>query len=219
MNLRLMMKRPICKRAVEESLKDVHTTHQGLLPPAVFREPDSGRRQPLPEVQGKGKDKVIKEHVAHSLFDLNTPKKKSTTDQYILQRRTPKTADPTGPSTHHEDEKATHADVEIDTEELLTHTKKSGEEMSNTVILGTKSGGQYEKQGGPDPVTRLTLNQYHPKRFLLVSKAVDKMVTDAVDWAIQAPFRNHFRDLPEADMKEILHQRMWETNSYQANED
>nr|GFA45878.1 hypothetical protein [Tanacetum cinerariifolium] len=38
-----------------------------------------------------------------------------------------------------------------------------------------------------------------------VSKAVDEIVTDAVDWAIQAPLRNHFRDLQEADMKEILY--------------
>nr|GEV50563.1 hypothetical protein [Tanacetum cinerariifolium] len=53
----------------------------------------------------------------------------------------------------------------------------------------------------------------------LVSKAVDEIVTDAVDWAIQAPLQNRFRDLPEADMKEILHQRMWETNSYKAHED
>ncbi|GKB61468.1 hypothetical protein Tco_0917654 [Tanacetum coccineum] len=52
-----------------------------------------------------------------------------------------------------------------------------------------------------------------------VSKAVDEIVTDAVDWAIQAPLRDHFRDLSEADMKEILHHRMWETNSYQAHED
>nr|GEZ42683.1 hypothetical protein [Tanacetum cinerariifolium] len=48
-----------------------------------------------------------------------------------------------------------------------------------------------------------------------VSKAVDEVVTDAVDWAMQAPLRNRFRDLPEADMKEILHQRMWETDSYE----
>nr|GEZ38184.1 hypothetical protein [Tanacetum cinerariifolium] len=27
------------------------------------------------------------------------------------------------------------------------------------------------------------------------------------------------QDLPKVDMKEILHHRMWETNSYQANED
>nr|GEZ26670.1 hypothetical protein [Tanacetum cinerariifolium] len=52
-----------------------------------------------------------------------------------------------------------------------------------------------------------------------VSKVVDEIVTDAVDWAIQAPLRNRFRDLPEADMKEILHQRMWETNSYKTHED
>nr|GEX08767.1 Gag-Pol polyprotein [Tanacetum cinerariifolium] len=52
-----------------------------------------------------------------------------------------------------------------------------------------------------------------------VSKAVDEIVTDAVDWVIQAPPQNRFRDLPEADMKDILHQRMWETNSYKAHED
>nr|GEW96454.1 hypothetical protein [Tanacetum cinerariifolium] len=52
-----------------------------------------------------------------------------------------------------------------------------------------------------------------------VSKSVDEIVTDAVDWAIQAPLWNCFRDLPEADMKEILHQQMWETNSYKAHED
>ncbi|GJY13350.1 retrovirus-related pol polyprotein from transposon TNT 1-94 [Tanacetum coccineum] len=52
-----------------------------------------------------------------------------------------------------------------------------------------------------------------------VSKAVDEIVTDAVDWAIQAPLRDCFRDLPEADMKEILHHRMWETKSYKAHED
>ncbi|GKF22974.1 hypothetical protein Tco_0075296, partial [Tanacetum coccineum] len=52
-----------------------------------------------------------------------------------------------------------------------------------------------------------------------VSKAVDEIITDAVDWAIQAPLRDRFRDLPEADMKEILHHRMWESNSYQAHED
>ncbi|GJV48231.1 hypothetical protein Tco_1438443, partial [Tanacetum coccineum] len=41
-----------------------------------------------------------------------------------------------------------------------------------------------------------------------VSKAVDEIVTDAVDWAMHAPLRERFRDLPEADMKEILHNRM-----------
>nr|GEZ17850.1 hypothetical protein [Tanacetum cinerariifolium] len=52
-----------------------------------------------------------------------------------------------------------------------------------------------------------------------VSKAIDEVVTDAVDWAMQVPLRNRFRDLREADMKEILHQRMWETDSYKSQED
>nr|GEW44264.1 hypothetical protein [Tanacetum cinerariifolium] len=34
---------------------------------------------------------------------------------------------------------------------------------------------------------------------------------------MQAPLRNRFRYLPEADMKEILHQRMWETDSYKSH--
>nr|GFC44391.1 hypothetical protein [Tanacetum cinerariifolium] len=86
------------QREVEESLKDVHATHQGTLPPVVFREPNLG--------------------------EVNQ-----------FQRRKPKTTDPTGPSIHHEDEKATRTDVETDTEELLTYTEKSGEEVSNTVVL------------------------------------------------------------------------------------
>nr|GEV29070.1 retrovirus-related Pol polyprotein from transposon TNT 1-94 [Tanacetum cinerariifolium] len=53
----------------------------------------------------------------------------------------------------------------------------------------------------------------------VVSKAVDEIVTDAVNWAIQAPLQNRFRDLPEAEIKEIFHQRMWENNSYKTHED
>ncbi|GJW68804.1 hypothetical protein Tco_0123228 [Tanacetum coccineum] len=52
-----------------------------------------------------------------------------------------------------------------------------------------------------------------------VSKVVDEIVTDVVDWAMHAPLRERFRDLPEADMKEILHNQMWESKSYQTHED
>ncbi|GJX74952.1 retrovirus-related pol polyprotein from transposon TNT 1-94 [Tanacetum coccineum] len=37
------------QKAVEESLKDVHAAHQGLLPPVVIREPASRKFQPLSE--------------------------------------------------------------------------------------------------------------------------------------------------------------------------
>ncbi|GJW71390.1 hypothetical protein Tco_0128307 [Tanacetum coccineum] len=37
--------------------------------------------------------------------------------------------------------------------------------------------------------------------------------------AMQAPLQERFRDFPEADMKAILHNRMWESKSYQTHED
>ncbi|GJR78525.1 hypothetical protein Tco_0149310 [Tanacetum coccineum] len=39
---------------------------------------------------------------------------------------------------------------------------------------------------------------------------------EAVHVALQAPLRNRFRELPKADMKEILHQRMFETGTYKS---
>ncbi|GJW10021.1 retrovirus-related pol polyprotein from transposon TNT 1-94 [Tanacetum coccineum] len=44
------------QRAIKESLNEVHDAHRGPLPPVVIREPDSGKFQPLPDVQGKGHD-------------------------------------------------------------------------------------------------------------------------------------------------------------------
>ncbi|GJZ49282.1 hypothetical protein Tco_0603472 [Tanacetum coccineum] len=43
-----------------------------------------------------------------------------------------------------------------------------------------------------------------PPMTTLVSKAVDEIVTDAVDWAMQAPLRARFRDLPTIYMKEFF---------------
>ncbi|GKC80292.1 hypothetical protein Tco_1131066 [Tanacetum coccineum] len=56
------------------------------------------------------------------------------------------------------------------------------------------------------------LNKYGSRLYNLknlnipqsVSKVVDEIIIDAVDWALQAPLRARFRDLPKADMKEIL---------------
>ncbi|GJT87414.1 hypothetical protein Tco_1069131 [Tanacetum coccineum] len=52
-----------------------------------------------------------------------------------------------------------------------------------------------------------------------VSKAVDDIITNVVDWAMQAPIRARFYDLPTVDMKVILQQRMFEDKSYEAHED
>ncbi|GKG58960.1 hypothetical protein Tco_0602669, partial [Tanacetum coccineum] len=38
----------------------------------------------LPEVQGKGKEKVVDEQAAQDLLTLQTPKKKRLSDQFIF---------------------------------------------------------------------------------------------------------------------------------------
>ncbi|GJS71502.1 hypothetical protein Tco_0704343 [Tanacetum coccineum] len=76
--------------------KRLKAAPQGLFPPEVIRELEPGKFQPLPEVQGKGKEKVSEEQAAQVLLNLQTPKKKNPAEQFIFQRRTPATAEPSG---------------------------------------------------------------------------------------------------------------------------
>ncbi|GKC24938.1 hypothetical protein Tco_1027088, partial [Tanacetum coccineum] len=116
-------------------LKELET--QGPARPMVIREPDSGRIQPLSDVQGKGKEKVIEEQAAHDLLTLQTPKKKSHADQFIFQRRTPM---PTEPSGHVES-------PSLDAEQALTDSETESDEE----VPGIYTGVQDEGQDGPNP--------------------------------------------------------------------
>ncbi|GKB16912.1 hypothetical protein Tco_0850835, partial [Tanacetum coccineum] len=49
-----------------------------------------------------------------------------------------------------------------------------------------------------------------------INEAVRENVKEAVQIALQAPLRDRFRDLPEEDMKEMLHQRMFESGTYKS---
>ncbi|GJX55715.1 hypothetical protein Tco_0285612, partial [Tanacetum coccineum] len=117
------------QRAIEESLKDAHGAHRGPLPPVVFRETDTGKYQPLPEVEGKGKEKVGDEQAARVLLNLQTPKKKSPTKQYIFQRR------------------LTESDTESNEE--VPPVVKSG--APDEGQAGPNPGTQDEGQAGPNP--------------------------------------------------------------------
>ncbi|GJX36772.1 hypothetical protein Tco_0248329 [Tanacetum coccineum] len=50
-----------------------------------------------------------------------------------------------------------------------------------------------------------------------IDETVRETVKEAVHVALQAPLRDRFRDLPEANMKEMLHQRMFESGSYKSH--
>ncbi|GJV25000.1 hypothetical protein Tco_1377695 [Tanacetum coccineum] len=119
------------QRAIEESLKDAHGTPRGPLPPVVFRETGTGKFQPLPEVEGKGKEKVGAEQAAQVLLNLQSPKKKSPAEQYIFQRRTSAPTEPLG----HDESSSLYVELG-----LTESDKESDEEMPPIV----KSGDQDE---------------------------------------------------------------------------
>ncbi|GKF40121.1 hypothetical protein Tco_0120182, partial [Tanacetum coccineum] len=83
------------------------------------------------------------------------------------------------------------------------------------------------RQSIPDPILVSCIGELEQHMADLIqnnlaleeSQAVDEIATDAVDWAMQAPFRACFRDLPTIDTKEILKQWMFEDNSYKAHEE
>ncbi|GKE78559.1 retrovirus-related pol polyprotein from transposon TNT 1-94, partial [Tanacetum coccineum] len=138
------------QRAVELSIKEQAERTQGPAHPVVIREPDSGRIQPLPNVQGKGKEKVSDEQVAFDLLTLQTPKKKSPTEQYIFQRRTPTTTEPFG----HAESPSLYSELGLTNSET-----ESDEEVSPEINVGTQDEGQAgpnpgdqdEGQAGPNP--------------------------------------------------------------------
>ncbi|GKB10657.1 hypothetical protein Tco_0844580, partial [Tanacetum coccineum] len=136
----------ILQKVLEESLTDAYPTRRGPLPPVVFREPDTGKLQPLPEVPGKGKEKVGEEQAAQVLLHLQTTKKKSPTEQYIFQRHTPVPSEPAG----HEESSSLYAELG-----LYGSDTESDEEMPSVV----RSGAQDEGQAGPDPGRRPRLDQ------------------------------------------------------------
>ncbi|GKC51967.1 retrovirus-related pol polyprotein from transposon TNT 1-94 [Tanacetum coccineum] len=125
------------QQALELSLKDQGEQTQRPARQVVIREPNSRRIQLLLDVQGKGKEKVVDEQVAHDLLTLETPKNKSLTDQFIFQRCTPM---PIEASRHVES-------PSLDAELALTDSEME----SDNEVPKINFGDQDEGQVGPNP--------------------------------------------------------------------
>ncbi|GJY30958.1 hypothetical protein Tco_0414453 [Tanacetum coccineum] len=109
------------------SLESFHVPVDGV----AIHEPTSGVTQSLPVVEGKGKGIATDEQVAQSLLELKQPKGKSTTDQYIFQRRTLVTEEAsTGPLAQPEDD--TSANIVNDTPSPPNVETGVKAEMSNS---------------------------------------------------------------------------------------
>ncbi|GJX01928.1 retrovirus-related pol polyprotein from transposon TNT 1-94 [Tanacetum coccineum] len=167
---------------VEESLKDVHAIHQGLLPPVVIREPESGKFQPLPEVHEKGKEKVGEEQAAQVLLNLQTPKKKSPADQYVFQRRSSAPTEPSG----HDKSSSLYAELGL----------TDSETDSNEEVPGIDAGNQDEGQAGPNPGIQdegqdgsnpgdVVVSQPQPSHVVHVGPNLKHMDVEVTDTSIQ----------------------------------
>ncbi|GKA93757.1 retrovirus-related pol polyprotein from transposon TNT 1-94 [Tanacetum coccineum] len=93
------------QRAIQMSLESFQAQSQAPVKGVAIREPVPETTRKLPEVEGEGKGIATEEQGARSLLALHTPKRRSTTDQFIFQRRTPATKEAsTGPSAQPQDD-------------------------------------------------------------------------------------------------------------------
>ncbi|GJV89110.1 hypothetical protein Tco_1533048, partial [Tanacetum coccineum] len=150
------------ERAMKMSLDSFQAQRQAPIEGVTIRERVDEEIQKLLDVEGKGKAIVTEEQAAHSLIDLS--KKKSTTDQFILQRRDQAPHDSTiRPSSQPQDdtsEKISHKSSSItDSERTESGTeatapkvdKERGKEASTIVTSEERMAVREEDQAGSDP--------------------------------------------------------------------
>ncbi|GJR35047.1 retrovirus-related pol polyprotein from transposon TNT 1-94 [Tanacetum coccineum] len=159
------------QRALELSLKEQAERTQGPARLVVLREPDSGKYQPHPKVQGKGKEKVIDEQAAHDLLTLQTLTKKSPVDQFIFQRRPPMHTEPTG----HADSPSLNAELPLTDSEM---------ESDKEVPAGPNPGIQDEGQAGSNPGD-VVQSQPQQRHGVHVGPNLEHMDIEATDASTQ----------------------------------
>ncbi|GKF74586.1 hypothetical protein Tco_0220918, partial [Tanacetum coccineum] len=95
--------------AIQMSLESFQAQGHAYVGGVAIQEPIVEAIRPLSIVEGKGKAIVTEEQAAQSLLALHTPKRRSTTDQFIFQRRAPATEDATiRPSAQPQDDTSTN---------------------------------------------------------------------------------------------------------------
>ncbi|GJV30240.1 hypothetical protein Tco_1386688 [Tanacetum coccineum] len=143
------------ERAIQVSLESFQAQGQAYVGGVAIHEPVAEATRPLPVVKGKGKTIATDEQAAQSLLALHTPKRRSITDQFIFQRRTPATEEAsTGPSTQPQDD--TSANIVHDTPSIadaetgaVTDRTNSGEDKTVEI-----DEGQARSDPGKTPESR-----------------------------------------------------------------
>nr|GEU78580.1 copia protein [Tanacetum cinerariifolium] len=158
------------EHAIQMSLESFQAQSQEHVGGVARREHVAETTQPLPIVEGKGKAIVTEEQAAHSLLALHTPKRRSTTDQFIFQRRTPAIeVSSSGPSAQAQDDTSANiirdspspvdAETSVASEktnsggdtEILQIDEEQGKDVDEQVNLEKKTGELDQGQAGSDP--------------------------------------------------------------------
>nr|GFA17877.1 hypothetical protein [Tanacetum cinerariifolium] len=149
-------------------------------------------------------DKVIPEEPKSSTRTLsslqNLEKERSFTDQFFVEKQ------------HEKEPGKTNAEVEVqsmvsvpihqDTSSVPPMTTPRIDELKQHIENLLQYNLPLEERLDKDGSRLYKLENLNIPHQ--VSKAIDEIVTDAVDWAMQAPLRARFSDLPAIDMKKIL---------------
>ncbi|GJU17417.1 retrovirus-related pol polyprotein from transposon TNT 1-94 [Tanacetum coccineum] len=157
------------EHAIQMSLESFQAQGHARVGGVAIQEPIAEAIRPLLVAEGKGKAVVTEEQAAQSLLSLHTPKRRSTTDQFIFQRRTPATKEESiGPSAQPHDDTSANivcdspspADAETgagsdktnsrgDTE-ILQINEELGEDVEKQVNLEEKTAELNQDQAGLD---------------------------------------------------------------------
>nr|GEX79743.1 copia protein [Tanacetum cinerariifolium] len=134
-------KKPVKPSPVKPSKIGKSQEHVGGV---TIQEPVAEATRLLPVVEGKGKAIATEKQATQSLLALHMPKRRSITDQFILQRRTPATKrESTGPSAQPQDDASTN----------IVHESPSpvDAETSSDSDKTTSRGNTEILQAGSDP--------------------------------------------------------------------
>nr|GEY96767.1 hypothetical protein [Tanacetum cinerariifolium] len=169
-------------KALEESLKSIYDVPWGLLPLVVIREPESGKYQRLPEVPGKGKAKSDSEDESEKVVPRTDAgvKVKARLDQTLVLKL----------KARRDQTLVLKMKAKLD-QTLMNNLKARLDQtlridelehiMANLIQENNRLEERLDKHGA-HVYTLEQLDIPHQ-----VSKAVNEVVMDAVDWAMQAP--------------------------------
>ncbi|GKC53469.1 hypothetical protein Tco_1076214 [Tanacetum coccineum] len=97
--------------------------------------------------------------------------------------------------------------------DLTTYISDLEQQLADLVRTNATLAEQVDKHHSR--LNTLELRGLPHKISITVREEVKRSVQDAM----QAPLREQFRELPEADMKHILEHRIWESRSYETHQD